>query len=51
MEEWNVGILEISAETIQFEWLKTPSNPSFHYPIIPLFQLGLPALVLQGQMQ
>jgi hypothetical protein len=39
MEEWNAGILEIKAETKHYNCKKTPLKPSFHYSIIPLFQL------------
>jgi hypothetical protein len=40
MEEWNAGIFGVRAEINHFNCKKTPSNPLFHYSIIPLFQLG-----------
>jgi hypothetical protein len=49
LSEWNVGMLGIKAEVKHYNCKKTPSNPLFHYSIIPLFQLGLPARALQWQ--
>jgi hypothetical protein len=40
MECWKAGILGIKVKINHFKFKKTPSNPSFHYPIIPLFPQG-----------
>jgi hypothetical protein len=33
-------MLGIKVKINHFKFKKTPSNPSFHYPIIPLFPQG-----------
>jgi hypothetical protein len=37
LECWNI---EGKSGNKLFKLSKTPSNPSFHYSIVPLFQLG-----------
>ena len=46
LEYWNIAN---KSKKILFKLSKNPSNTSFHNPIIPLFQLGLPAPALQWQ--
>jgi hypothetical protein len=36
MECWNTGILGIRVEINYLKLSKNPSNPSFHYSIIPI---------------